>query len=117
MNNRDSDKPFIVDGKTLEFQILCSVNYASFGDPVAPNLHITELQRIANETSIEDCITRCATFSAQLAPDALLDRMCSHVVYRIYNEGLDNMCFLQSGSTNNATSYEVEDELATAVLL
>lgn len=105
----------MADGKTLEFQILCSINYAS--STSATNLHISELQRIANDSSIEECVTRCASFSAQLPPDTPLDRMCTHAVYRIENEGLNSWCYLQSGSTNNATSIEVEDELATAILL
>lgn len=121
-NPANNSQPVTIWNTTLSYTILCSTNYASKTSGYNPQ--ITELQRVNNVTTMDDCVTACATYNYQLPnwqndPDnPNFGVLCSNAVFGIYNKLTSSTCFLQSGDYSNATliSFATDSELTTGVL-
>jgi hypothetical protein len=122
LNPSNNSQPIRIWNTTLSYTVLCNTNYAS--KTSGSNPQITELQRVANVSTLDDCLTRCATYNYQLPNwqnypnNANFGILCSMGVYEIYSNPSSSECFLQAGDWSNASTiiWQPNTEIATGVL-
>ncbi|OAA55976.1 hypothetical protein LEL_10977 [Akanthomyces lecanii RCEF 1005] len=117
LNQASSNRPYSINGTTLSYQIHCFKNFAASGSGHNPN--INTLEETPNLSTLEACITACASYNLAFAagnPNPSYSELCSGVIYVATDT--PPTCYLNSGKNGDAVSvtFQPRQEIDSAVL-
>jgi hypothetical protein len=116
----ETSNSYQINGTILVYRIFCGANLADYRS--GWNRDVSDLQMIYSVTTLDNCITMCASYNFALSTSGNSNPpwqlLCSGVTYMDSNGTSSDpvRCVLKSGLRNNATNVLAQPICHSAIL-